>query len=736
MPSQLRSSPAPRFQPRGIVPTHEQQLIQCARQRISLIEAGAGTAKTTTLALRVGEALRRGLDPEQILVLVFTPEAAEVFAQRLVFLGLAPRLVRRLSIQTIEQFARAQWLRWGEGEPPYHEDLAALRPFILQALEQCSERYGAQYPYLEVRTHEAAMSQFYLTQLRLKHSLALQDEDPSLTAEERADLHEVPLSDYLWTQSYEMLRLSAFDEALFRGPHDASHDLACTLIHSNDAAAALPQYRLIVVDELHDMNATTFTILRALLQHEQAYMVAAGDSDQVIYRHMGADRRYLHEHFEQHFEHVAQYQLNHSFRYGPWIALALGAFKSKRLDSALAFDSQLRVVPYAPGEQARLLLDDVQRVTRHPERNLSHCAVILRALHQSVIVENAFLMAGVPYDCHGFVPYLQRDEILFVRGLLAIAFDWQAELPTASLQAMVRALSQFGEAQLNPDEIASAQEDIGQEPGILRYFYEIRMLEKSSPTAALRNRQAIELLREQGAQGNAVHALDALCELLDIERLAKRIYLDTHQAQIIAQSIWGLRDLARAQDFSLQALHQWMVQADSQMQPEPGARARVRYRVQILCAPQAKGKEFAHVFIPLLEQGEFPRGDQHAFIEENLFYVACSRAQAELTLYVPEAAERQSPYVERLQVAQSRAQSQAQLAALQERLQRQQQPQAQPATTQRRIYLQVPYAEKDEAKALGAYWDPDRRSWYIPHWVEPEPLLKRWPRRQSKRSSP
>src|SRR5690625_6670001 len=116
MPSQLSSCPAPRFEPRGIVPTHEQQLIQCARQRISLIEAGAGTAKTTTLALRVGEALRRGLDPEQILVLVFSPEAAEIFAQRLAVLGLAPLLVRRLSIQTIEQFARAQRPRWGEGE--------------------------------------------------------------------------------------------------------------------------------------------------------------------------------------------------------------------------------------------------------------------------------------------------------------------------------------------------------------------------------------------------------------------------------------------------------------------------------------------------------------------------------------------------------------------------------------------------------------------------------------------
>ena len=29
-------------------------------------------------------------------------------------------------------------------------------------------------------------------------------------------------------------------------------------------------------------------------------------------------------------------------------------------------------------------------------------------------------------------------------------------------------------------------------------------------------------------------------------------------------------------------------------------------------------------------------------------------------------------------------------------------------------YLAVPYADKDEAKALGARWDPARRQWYAP----------------------
>lgn len=33
-------------------------------------------------------------------------------------------------------------------------------------------------------------------------------------------------------------------------------------------------------------------------------------------------------------------------------------------------------------------------------------------------------------------------------------------------------------------------------------------------------------------------------------------------------------------------------------------------------------------------------------------------------------------------------------------------------------YLEVPYAEKDEAKLLGARWDPQQKKWYVPREIE------------------
>ena len=39
-------------------------------------------------------------------------------------------------------------------------------------------------------------------------------------------------------------------------------------------------------------------------------------------------------------------------------------------------------------------------------------------------------------------------------------------------------------------------------------------------------------------------------------------------------------------------------------------------------------------------------------------------------------------------------------------------------------FLNVPYAEKDEARALGARWNPGRKRWYVPTGVALDPFQK------------
>jgi len=45
----------------------------------------------------------------------------------------------------------------------------------------------------------------------------------------------------------------------------------------------------------------------------------------------------------------------------------------------------------------------------------------------------------------------------------------------------------------------------------------------------------------------------------------------------------------------------------------------------------------------------------------------------------------------------------------------------------KRFYLACPYAEKNEAKQLGARWDVDARKWYVPNDVDRNLFKKWWP---------
>jgi hypothetical protein len=42
-----------------------------------------------------------------------------------------------------------------------------------------------------------------------------------------------------------------------------------------------------------------------------------------------------------------------------------------------------------------------------------------------------------------------------------------------------------------------------------------------------------------------------------------------------------------------------------------------------------------------------------------------------------------------------------------------------------RFYIACPFADKDEAKSLGARWDVDARKWYVPNDVDRN-LFRKW----------
>ena len=126
----------PRFQPVGFTPTAEQSAIQTHSARYIIAMANAEAAKTTTLALRIAESIKRGVSPDHIVALCFSSEAARVLKERLVEIGVEDRLARRVRCSTFDDFA-LQVLREHEGyDTPYLPSFEAVAPHVRAAVAE------------------------------------------------------------------------------------------------------------------------------------------------------------------------------------------------------------------------------------------------------------------------------------------------------------------------------------------------------------------------------------------------------------------------------------------------------------------------------------------------------------------------------------------------------------------------------------------------------------------------
>lgn len=766
----------PRFIAHGLVPTREQTRIQLAQEKVVLIEANAGAAKTTTLALRIGEALARKLAPETILTLVFTPEARDVMRARLVEVGIAPVLATRVVVMTFDDFA-AKVLEQREGGGNNGGsggnnsagknaierclDARHLKPYALAAIDNAGAHYGDQYDFLDLQTHNLALSRFLDVQLELKATMALASEFDDRDHEEAAAALNVPLSDYLATLEYERIRLGSHEDALFRGPFDATYDLACSL----QSGASLPAFRLVLCDELHDLNEATFCILNALLVAPQCYFIGAGDKDQVIHAKLGASEQYLQRRFASSYPKLARYPLTLTYRHGPHLAHAMAQLKQKKVESNLPLNTGIRQSHYDVTAQAcAARVVEAIAAWQRDKLPLDGCAILLRERHQSVAIENALMQAGIGYrtpgsagnlgsagafgssgtaDTPGMAGYLQREEILFLRGMLAIALnnlDTVKSLPVR--RAIVESLAIFGEIDLTAQQLEQAKNTVARDPDTLRFFFSGQLVRSQSGAAGQRIARAVAYLENVAPETPAFVVLEMVCAQIDLQALARRIHVHPIDADVVAKSVAGLIAVATDSDLNLRDFSNWLASAEAFSQKKG------KHLVLLDCVANAKGREFDHVILPFLEIGEFPNRLCCSDEEENLFYVAATRAKARLTLISPLAIEQRSGFIAQMTLASNLAQSNVALAKNVEQATAQanvaQERERAVAATGKNTHagavtnagtagarastrheLKVPYSEKNQAKALGAEWDATRKVWHVALGVDLTPF-ERW----------
>ncbi|CAN7518056.1 ATP-dependent helicase [Pseudoduganella sp. LjRoot289] len=717
----MTESNTPRFTPQGLIRTPEQTAIQLAQNKVVLIDANAGAAKTTTLALRIGEALARKLPPEQILALVFTPEARDVMRQRLLDIGIPYATAARVDVSTFEDFSARMLAQSGNGAAERLPQARQLKPYVLHALERVSERYVGQVDYLDIRTHNIALSQFLDIQLTLKATMALDGDLEYMEHDEAAELLKIPVTDYLTAQEYETLRQGGDEGTLFRGPFDATYDLARQLSHSAGYAQTLPGYRVVVCDELHDLNEAAFRILNALLARPDCYFVGAGDKDQVIYSRLGASQDFLEHRFAQNYPGLKHYPLTYTYRHGPHLAYAMKEFKNKPVESSLPLHTGIKQLHYADADGCGERVVEAVKAWKRDGFPLEGCAILLRDRHQSIAVENALLKAKIGYRTPAMAGYLQRDEILFLRGMLAIGLrDLEAVKSLEVRAAIVEALAVFGEVNLAPERLEMAKREVARTPQLLGDFYKLYIDGRDgedgaggSAGNAMRGaiKSAIDYATALDPATKADQALRAICGEMNLEQAAKRIFVRPYEASVVSKSVAGFIAFAEHSGQTLAEFWQTLNAAEAF-----ASRKREKDYVTIDCVANAKGKEFEHVVLPFLEAGEFPNPMFGAREEENLFYVAATRAKLRLSLLSPSDAAQRSAYIARMRLAPTAAAAEQAIVRNGEAVKDQ-------APT--RYYLSATIHEAPQVKALGAKFDWTRKAWYLEPGADLAPFA-RW----------
>jgi DNA helicase-2/ATP-dependent DNA helicase PcrA len=285
----------------------------------------------------------------------------------------------------------------------------------------------------------------------------------------------------------------------------------------------------------------------------------------------------------------------------------------------------------------------------------SDCAVLLRRESQSVLLENALHAQGIAYQCMGFVSYLHRPEVLFVRSVYAIASGRLDTLGGAATRRLIPdALFemtqtppqkaddpdyQSTEAFLNEARAAAADSE-----QVVAQIFNQHILDWAPKPVQQRLQKALQVVRDGGG-------FAAFLTALEMARFGRDVFVEKERRDELARHMQGLLAASQAHASVLDFFKSLQLQDEAQAQ-RATARAegkvfshqfKSRPAITLASAAHVKGLEFEHVLLPYLAQGVFPDAEAAAAGERNLFYVAATRAKRRLTLLVN--AERPSRFV-------------------------------------------------------------------------------------------
>lgn len=399
------------------------------------------------------------------------------------------------------------------------------------------------------------------------------------------------------------------------------------------------RFRYIMVDEYQDTNTAQFELIH-LLAGKYRNLCVVGDDDQSIYKFRGANISNILD-FEKVFPEAEVIKLEQNYRSTQTILDAANAVirnnverKEKALWTEKGEGDQIHFRQFDTAyEEAEFIAGEIGKKKKNGKAEFRDCAVLYRTNAQSRILEERFIMEGIPYDVVGGVNFYSRREIKDMLAYLKTIDNGRDDLAVKRIinvprrgigattilrvqeYADARGLS-FYDALREADQILS----IGKSAAKLKPF--VMMLQ--SFRSKLEYYSLQELMNDIIETTGYVKELqesdeeDAEDRIQNIDELVSKVvaYEDSHDDPSLSEF---LKEVALVADID-------GVDAEDN-------------RVLLMTLHSAKGLEFPHVYLAGLEDGVFPSymtitSDDPSAVEEErrLAYVGITRAKEDLTI--------------------------------------------------------------------------------------------------------
>lgn len=414
-------------QKKGKSLTSEQKAVVTFNQGHSIVEAVAGSGKTTTLIKRVEYLIKnKNVNPDDILILMYNKDAQVTFDKKL---SKIKGLTNKPQVKTFHSFAKAILDKndslYGRGR---HEllDMLSTKKLLKQAYIENSPSNAPDINDIEeLELFIGICKANNIAPESCEHS------DLLCGMERNSEINRLAFASF--NQLCIDFRKRTFDDLLL----DVMRDLI-------ERPNCIKKYQHIIVDEYQDVNYVQHTMIR-LLTTENTKVMIVGDQAQCIYAFRGSNVNFIDNIFVRDFESVSKLRLSKSFRFGHAVSML-----ANRVMIRNSMSSDALCVSDIDNFQTEVNLSNYEQLL--PE--LSSCikkdgTKAILARNRSDLTESLIYLKllDVPYEASKSISFIKQNELTFIAMVAFLLlndkdiFTIPSKLAQDSLEGFIRCTS-------------------------------------------------------------------------------------------------------------------------------------------------------------------------------------------------------------------------------------------------------------------------------------------------------